>query len=175
MSTSPAILTALRHATRADHQALEEVSLGNKIMDGSLSAPEYRRLIDWQRRSHLVLEPQVAGFQDGNYGYRPRFLAPAAPGQTQVDRAGAVGILYVLEGASLGGSLIYRKLQSNPALAGQGPFTFYRDQADWGLQQWRAFVNFLGRSPFSPADIARATAAAREAFATFRREWTRVP
>ncbi|THH36353.1 biliverdin-producing heme oxygenase [Neolewinella litorea] len=178
MSDSNTLLTALRQSTRADHEALEELTLGEKIMDGSLTAAEYRRIIDWQRRSHLKLEPRVIGFRAGDYAYRPRFVAPAAPPQSETrktDKATAVGILYVLEGASLGGSLIYRKLQGNASLASEAPFDFYREQAEWGLQQWRNFVAYLNGESFTTDATERAADAAREAFATFRREWIAVP
>lgn len=172
------LLTTLRQTTREAHQELENLTFSDKIMDGTLSAPEYRRLLDWQRRSHLLLEPRVAGFAEGDYAYRPRFAAPAAAPRSAAsvaDRSTALGILYVLEGSSLGGSVIHRKLLANPRLADEAPFTFYRSQAEWGLGQWRSFVALLSDLQLSASDQQRAAAGAREAFATFRREWAGLP
>ncbi|WP_116127806.1 biliverdin-producing heme oxygenase [Lewinella sp. IMCC34183] len=172
MKSALPILDALRAATAEDHQRLESATLGDRIMDGSLSLPEYRRILEWQRRSHALLEPSVADFAAGEYAYRRRFPAPAgAPPPEKVDRATVIGIIYVLEGSSLGGSLIYRKLQDNPALASAAPFSFYRDQADWGLQQWRSFLAYLRQATFTEEEIERATASARDAFGRFTTEW----
>ena len=98
------ILTAMRSATRAAHEYLESLTLGHKIMDGSLSPHEYRRILAWQRAAHQTLEPAVRDFSVDTYHYRPRFPSADTPQPTggRPDRATAIGILYVLEGASLG-------------------------------------------------------------------------
>lgn len=172
MKQAPPILTALRTATRADHDRLEAMTLGDRIMDGSLTLDEYERIVDWQRRSHLALEPLVDGFRTDRYAYRRRFPDGAADaGTSPADRATAVGTLYVLEGSSLGGSMIYRKLLENPALAPAAPFAFYRDQADWGISQWRDLMAYLQEQPFNEEETARAVAAAHAAFGRFAAEW----
>ncbi len=169
-STSP-LLRALRDGTRAAHQQLEDVTLGDKIMDGSLSPTEYRHILTWQRAVHEILEPGVVGFALGAYRYRPRFVADTAEDVPAPPPVDAIGRVYVLEGASLGGSMIYRKLQTNLSLTDEAPFTFYRDQADWGLAQWRNFVAAISAHPFTEAEIRTAVKSARDTFATFARQW----
>ncbi len=166
------MLAALRSATSLAHTQLESATLGEKIMDGSLSPEEYTRIIDWQRRAHLALEPALAGFVGGQYQYRPRFslTAPAAPAPA-LDRATAIGRLYVLEGSSLGGTMIYRQLQQLPALQPFAPFDFYRAQSEWGLKQWKSFVGFLKETTFTEEDIRHATTSALATFAEFERLW----
>ncbi|WP_116106130.1 biliverdin-producing heme oxygenase [Lewinella sp. IMCC34191] len=164
------LLERLRGATREQHERLESVTLGNKIMDGSLTLPEYRRLQLWQERTHRVLEPLVAGFQYADYTYRPRFPTAASPDQT-VTLPQALGILYVLEGSSLGGSIIYRKLRENSALTAGEPFSFYRNQADWGLQQWRSLAKVLDSVELSEAEMEEATRSAQDTFDRFTAEW----
>ncbi len=164
------LLNRLRESTRELHDRLESKTYGDKIMAGSLTAAEYRKLIDWQRRTHEVLEPQINGFRHGDYGYLPRFIAPASSPKT-VDLPTALGTLYVLEGASLGGSVIYRKLQENQHLGSEAPFTFYRQQAESGLQQWRSLLQILKSVQLSEEEINRATNSARSAFSRFDSEW----
>ena len=176
MSPEPSpLLPTLRQSTQADHERLESLTFGPKIMDGSLTAAEYRRLLEWQRRAHAVLEPQVTGFRRGDYAYRPRFPAarPAAAEITDLPRA--LGILYVLEGGSLGGSVILRKLRANPGLQGEAPFAFYQQQAEWGVPQWRKFLKMLAAVELSADEMDRAVTGAREAFGTFEAEWRAMP
>ena len=165
------ILSALRTGTQQQHDELEAVTLGDRIMDGSLTPAEYRRLIDWQRRAHQALEPGVQHFTLDEYRYRERFPAVTASSLSTTDLATGVGTVYVLEGASLGGTAIYRKLLDNPALQEKQPFAFYRDQAEWGLAQWRRFVAALDQQAFAEEEIRQAVRAARAAFSTFERHW----
>ena len=176
MTSPPPILADLRQATADDHARLEDMTLGSKIMDGSLTPEEYDRLIKWQASAHRALEPLVAGYAADGYAYRSRFGAPqGGPAGPTVDHDTATGIIYVLEGSSLGGSMIYKKLRENPALSSKAPFAFYRDQADWGLRQWRSFVAYLKGRNFDDAAIARAREGAWQAFARFEAEWKATP
>lgn len=180
MNSAPPLLTALRQATRPAHDRLETLTLGDRITDGSLRPAEYERIIEWQRRVHGELEPLVRGFRGGAYQYRERFPVSVdtseepygtPPMSNQHGTPTTLGILYVLEGASLGGTVIYKKLQSNPALAAYAPFTFYRDQAEWGLQQWRAYLAYLKTLDLSPEQIQQATDSAVATFVLFERLW----
>ena len=177
------LLAELREHTRTDHDRLEEMTLGARIMDGTLTAAEYRRIIDWQRRAHKKLEPLARQLCLGAYAYRSRFELPAATRQLVPHSVGtappvvepplsvAVGTAYVLEGASLGGSVIYRKLLANPRLAEEAPFTFYRQQSEWGLAQWRQFVAALTSWNPSEGERIATVASAQRAFRTFAETW----
>ena len=171
MNAGP-LLQVLRHGTQTAHQQLETVTLGDKIMDGSLTPAEYRRLLAWQRAAHEALEPTVVGFSLEDYRYRPRFVTDTEQAHLTRDLATTTGRVYVLEGASLGGSIIYHTLQANASLTEEAPFTFYRDQADWGLRQWRSFVAALNTRSFTQEEIETAVRSARNTFATFARQWT---
>ncbi|WP_420458034.1 biliverdin-producing heme oxygenase [Neolewinella sp.] len=170
MSVSP-LLQALRSGTQTAHQQLEDVTLGNKIMDGSLTPAEYHRILAWQRAVHEVLEPSVVGFTLGEYRYRPRFIPNTQDAAVADELPTTVGRVYVLEGASLGGSMIYRKLRTNAKLTQEAPFTFYHHQADWGLRQWRSFVGALNARTFTEEEIHQAVKSAQDTFATFARQW----
>lgn len=166
------LLTHLRSTTRPAHERLESISLGGRIMAGTLTPAEYERLIDWQQRTHRLLEPQVREFSAPGYRYSPRTQpAEGSLSAETTDLPTAVGILYVLEGGSLGGSLIHKALGANPALNGYAPFPFYQHQATTGVKQWRAFVAYLRTLDFSPAEIQRAGDSAVATFRQFERAW----
>ena len=162
------LLTALRSGTAAAHRQLEEVSGGDRIMNGTLTLPEYDRLLRWQSDAHARLEP-AAAFALRNYHYRSRRpLLPQsslAPLSAPADLSELVGRLYVLEGASLGGSLIHRKLLDNTSLTPRRPFPFYAWQAEHGIAQWRAFLGAVTQGKGINED--RAVLAAQTAFQTF--------
>ena len=169
------LLPALRQATQADHERLESLTYGPKIMDGTLTAAEYHRLLEWQRRAHAVLELQVGGFKRGTYAYRPRFDLPQGAGPITTDLPRALGTLYVLEGGSLGGAVILRKLRANPALQREAPFPFYQQQAEWGVPQWRAFTKMLSTVELTAKETERAVRGAKDAFGSFEDEWRAMP
>ncbi|CAH0998997.1 hypothetical protein LEM8419_00290 [Neolewinella maritima] len=166
---SSPLLAALRAGTQQAHRTLEEMTLGASIMDATLSLAEYERILSWQRSVHEILEPGLVGFESGMYRYRPRFVSPTE--HPTPHPSGILGVLYVVEGASLGGSLIYRKLRTNPRLSAAAPFAFYRDQAAWGLQQWRAYVGMLSERSFTEEEIQTSVKSAQETFAVFARTW----
>lgn len=165
------LLACLRAGTRNAHERLESISLGDRIMDGSLDPEEYRQLIEWQTRAHRLLEYRIANFTGGDYRYRSRFPLAADRDAGVTALPEAVGILYVLEGASLGGSVIYRKLTANPRLAQFAPFPFYRDQSAWGVKQWKSFVAYLQTLQFSESETERAAKSAVGAFKAFESSW----
>jgi heme oxygenase len=166
----PPVLAAMRTATQGVHRALEAATYGDRILGGSLQPREYRKLMKWQRRTHRSLEPLVMGFHSGDYAYRPRFAASAGPPPAP-SLPERIGLLYVLEGSSLGGSLIHRKLLDNPNLADEGPFSFYQQQAEWGLAQWRAYTKALATITLTEEEVQSAVRSALRAFARFRNEW----
>ena len=165
------LLTHLRKATRAAHARLESISLGNRIMAGTLTPAEYERLIVWQQRAHATLEPQIHDFAVPGYAYRPRLPIDIPVPSEPTDLPTAIGILYVLEGGSLGGSLIYKALLANPGLSDYAPFDFYRHQATTGVKQWRAFVTYLRTLDFSAEQTQRAGDSAVATFRQFERLW----
>lgn len=176
MTDPPVLLRELRAATGAAHRALEARTGADRILDRRLEPAEYRRILDWQARAHAALEPLVIGYSGHDYrprgGLLPAVTAPEPPAEPALRHPlAAPGILYVLEGGSLGGAVIHRHLMANDRLVGERPFTFYAWQAREGVGQWRAFLGHLRQRNFAPADRAAAVAAANAAFALFARQW----
>jgi heme oxygenase len=64
------------------------------------------------------------------------------------NEASALGAMYVLEGASLGGHVIVKKLASNPFLTPLHlNFNYYRVYGDDLIPNWKSFCAVLNRQP----------------------------
>ncbi len=175
------LLAQLRTATRPLHDDLDGAPISTSVTDGTLTAEDYRTLIEWQLKAHLVAEHGLADFDwPGEYRYVARL--PALRGEAAQLRIGepkveslpaprslaeAVGRAYVLEGSSLGGNMILGQLKSNERLADAAPFAFYDFQRREGLRQWRQFTAFAKTLDLIAAEEAESRAAAVETFKVF--------
>ena len=89
--------------------------------------------------------------------------------------AGAMGALYVLEGARLGGKLLARRVEAEFGLTAEHGATYLNgDGADTG-RRWRQFLAALEERLASPDDLARAVAAARATFWLVIRQYEKIP
>lgn len=152
-------------------------------MDGTIAPDAYLRLLDWQARAHALLEPVVLSQRWEGYTYQSRMSALpdiASDGKTSAgkreasfpeDPLFALGVAYVLEGGSLGGSLIHKKLLANQGLKMYRPFSFYERQARLGVMQWRSYLKYLATTTFTTQEIERITEGGQAAFAVFRDCW----
>jgi len=169
---SLSVLERLREATRPAHERLEE----RLDMLSKLHSVEQRRTLAAAfHRLHAGMERELApwlaevdglDFEDRR---RSRLLdadlaalgAPApepAAGPRPADRAEALGLMYVLEGSSLGGKVIRKHAErAGLDMAGLGFLDPYGERTG---QAWRAFLTVLDRE--CPAqDEALGLAAAR--------------
>lgn len=192
------LLGQLRAATRDLHDSLEARAFGQAIRARSLSPTDYAQMLCWQWRSHQWLETAmgVPLCHWQHYTYVSRlpalqndlerlFSEAAAYTLTDAEMPArfarptlptCVGYCYVLEGAGLGGSLIYRALAESPQLSDFEPFAFYEFQRRSGLESWRQFVALAQETgaEWTPAATTMAVTAAREAFLVFADQLERV-
>lgn len=182
------LLDALRSATRPLHDQLEQ-SLDIQRRLNSFS--DYQNLL---RRFYGFYEPlerrlaRVAGYETIPFDPRPRFKAqklhadlmalglsneeitaiPQCDQLPNVDGpAQAMGCWYVLEGATLGGQMIRRHLESRLGLdVNSGGNFFYSYGREVG-PMWNAFCILLNQSAFPPSDELRAVTSAVETFGSF--------
>jgi len=158
------LLTRLKEQTRPYHDAVER-QLG--VFDRPWSVEQYHALLrrflgyydpleiritaaadwpalgfDWPRRRKTpLLERDLISAGD-----RPDGLAALArcTNLPAVDgRSHALGCLYVLEGATLGGQLIVRHLSQLPGLADEVTFSFFSSYGAEVSAMWREFREFL--------------------------------
>lgn len=189
------ILHRLKTSTRDLHDQLEAAAWGNELRQCTLSLHQYQALLSWQYLVHCQLEPLLHSRwmepDATGYAYQSRLPAlrrdlqaldtdvpvcsPAARA-VRPDEAASAGLLYVLEGASLGGSMISRLLPRCAELAGREDiFSFYHYQRDHGLPAWKAFSARIKQMDWSDENQAEAAVAeARATFLHFHRLLSRV-
>ena len=116
-------------------------------------------LISWPERSRVAqLERDLAAL-----GGKPEGMpAPALPKLD--DLSSLLGALYVVEGSSLGGQIIYRQIQQQLGLdAGSGVAFFYGDGDATG-SSWKRFTAILEANITDPNRAADAAEAMFHAF-----------
>lgn len=175
------------------HDRLEARAFGAAIRQRRLSPGQYEHLLTWQYRTHRLLEAtyDLASFRWEAYTYQSRLPALQADLERHFPRrarqllaepqpvavvppttAACLGCCYVLEGAALGGQLIYRALRETPDLTALHPFRFYEFQRKTGRIQWKSFTAVARQFAGSAADRREAAESAASAFLLFERQLT---
>lgn len=90
------------------------------------------------------------------------------------DYADALGVLYVTEGASLGGQIISRQLETQLAITRSTGGRFFSSYGSEVGEKWRRYVATLEAFGDSPAIAVRIEGAALETFACFE-AWLQSP
>lgn len=161
------ILERLKTETRPHHDRIEEVGFSTQIMSGQLTLNEYKMLVINNYRMHKLVEgmleqmPEVKNLEGLEFesrkktallakdledlGLNPADFSTEGISIDLSDFHTAMGTYYVLEGSTLGGSVIARKLATNPNLASEGltDFNFYGCYGDMVGPRWKAFQQVL--------------------------------
>jgi heme oxygenase len=130
----PRILTELKNQTRPQHDSVEGNPFGKAMMSGTMSREQYKEFLQKFYGFHLVLEQAMSGFdwsslgidfderrkislleQDlrvlgmtgGDIALLPK-VEELPPMNTLEE---AVGVMYVMEGSTLGGQIQARQVQ----------------------------------------------------------------
>lgn len=184
MSQFPSLRQALRTATRAEHEALEAQPLMRRLISSELTLAEYGQIVRAQRAYYRLLEPAVWPFEqvlrqrlpDVGYRYHSRLPALAQdcrhlrlPADEVIEPAQrvfipqspeeALGVLYVLEGASQGGRVIRRKLNGSLGLSEDTGARFFYGDIEQG--SWSSLCRWLDELPASGPWVEALTGAQR--------------
>ncbi|KAE9642767.1 biliverdin-producing heme oxygenase [Pseudomonas sp. PB106] len=88
----------------------------------------------------------------------------------EIDSAAAsLGVLYVLEGATLGGQILRREIASRLALDADNGAAFLDVYGAATGRRWRDFIEYLGSRPLDAAERAAVVTAAQTTFSCFER------
>jgi heme oxygenase len=88
----------------------------------------------------------------------------------QIDSAAAsLGVLYVLEGATLGGQILRREIASRLALDADNGAAFLDVYGASTGRRWRDFIEYLSSRPLDAAERAAVVTAAQTTFSCFER------
>ena len=185
---TPVLLERLREGTREEHRAIEHTL---NLLDPGLSTSQYRRWLERFRgyygpietRLHGVRDLQALGLELEGRRKLPRLDAdlvdlgcrdPAALASCRrlpaLDSpADAFGCLYVLEGASLGGRIISRHLESRLGVTPAFGARFFFGYGEHTAAMWRRFGTAAVAYAASRDIEDRMIGSAIETFRTFRR------
>jgi heme oxygenase len=181
----------LRSATREHHARLER---GLDIPDSIGNAGDYTRLLARMYGFYAPLEARLRSFDDAlrehglcvqmrlkthkldldlhALGWSVHAVC-ALPLCAELPRlateADALGCLYVLEGSTLGGQVIARRVRKVLQIDGDAGLAFFQAYGARTGQMWRRFVDGLNAYPATDAQLEQATRSARETFTAMER------
>lgn len=154
------VLSRLRHATGAAHDRLERrLDILNQLSAASSRRSLVERFWGLHCGAERVLAPFLSGVSGLDYGGRSRLPAlasdlaalgsttpgtlPVCPVARPQSVGGALGLLYVLEGSTLGGRVIRREMRARGhPMTG---LTFLDPYGSQAGERWRSFLAVLGR------------------------------
>ncbi len=159
------ITDRLKTETRPYHDNMERVGFSDKIMNGSLNLEEYKLLIRNNYIMNSIIEkavsalPEFVNLKELNFEGRKknhlleRDLDVLGLNKAELDAldysmsfdnlSQALGAFYVMEGSTLGGSVISRHLAKNPNLASVPEYNFYGCYGDMVGPNWKMFQGVL--------------------------------
>ena len=186
LSPLPSVLSQLRADTQTLHVALEKRL---PFFSESLDIERYKNLLAAYYGFYQALESRLlnSGIPAG-FDLPARLKTPALRQDLHAlgisiesvplcdslpslsSPANALGVLYVLEGATLGGNVLRKKMSLRLNLdAGNGCAFLYVYGEATG-QQWQAFLDFLGSVPLDAQARDEAVQAACSTFSCFE-QW----
>ncbi|RBL68975.1 biliverdin-producing heme oxygenase [Pseudomonas sp. MWU13-2625] len=185
----PLVLQDLRAGTAELHIALEKRL---PFFSDSLDANAFERLMQAYYGFYLPLESALldSGSIPVDFDLAPRLKAQTLLNDLQAlgltaetiarlplcqslpvidSSATCLGVLYVLEGATLGGQILRREIASRLRLdAGNGAAFLDIYGAATG-RRWRDFIEYLGSRPLDAGEREAVVAAAQTTFSCFER------
>jgi len=167
----------LKFATKQNHDQLEQLMFVNDIMIGTLTLQHYKQILTTNYLVHKAYEtflfnnlsPETA--QQLNISHRQKLHAliadmeavnielPNALNEEEISLeksdASILGAMYVLEGATLGGSVIFKRLKSNPELNALNlDFNYYQVYGNELIPYWKTFCAVLDQQGEDSYDAA---------------------
>lgn len=158
----------LKVVTKNDHEGLEQLMFVNDIMSGQLSIDQYKQILLINYLTHFYWEEKVfSALADETASrlsltHRKKLAALTVdmhetglvpPGDMQPvttpafkSNAEALGAMYVMEGATLGGNMIVKRLKINPNFVGLS-FHYYQVYGDEIATRWKEFCAVLNDQP----------------------------
>jgi len=157
------IAERLKSETRDSHERTESLMFSSEIMNGSLTLSDYKLLIQTLLDFHFSFEDNVHSLVrqvlPKSFDLGKRKKLPALQHDANILKLGAhhinysdtsswkaVGWLYVMEGASLGGQVIMRKILANHAIAETGAYRFYEGYGNQTGPYWLSFKTTIDQT-----------------------------
>lgn len=159
--------TILKEKTASSHTQLEQALFASAIMDGSFTPANYNIVLRVNYLVHYLLEPiffiilsnkiqeEVGLLKRKKTGALAEDIQASGIDPTtdqsldisvpDLENEGeALGALYVLEGATLGGQVIIRRLKKDPAFS-SSPLAYYNVYAAETGTMWKQFLEAMNQ------------------------------
>jgi len=168
----------IKQATAHLHDQLEQKMFVGQIIDGSLTFEQYQTILTVNYATHLATEDFLFSALSDKLRQKlhieSRIKLPAllrdleeinsavggapntAPGFIDVNSdASVLGAMYVLEGATLGGSVIAKRLKTNEQLLPYNlNYHYYQVYGDQLGLKWKQFLEVLNTIPETEHEAA---------------------
>ena len=185
--------TQLRDATAPLHKQLDQQPLLVALLSKELPLADYQQLLGIYYSLYHQLEAAIKAYlslQSIAFDYQPRYKTPLLfndlkywhitpePLACQIDlpdlnSLGALlGLLYVLEGSTLGGQFIAQHLQLTYGYTRSTGSDFYSGYGEQTTTHWQSFISYLNSFSDQPDLAAQAIDTAILSFACFNQALT---
>lgn len=159
--------TIIKATTAPLHARLEQALFAAAIMDGSFTLADYNKVLRVNYFIHQLLEPIIFDILGERIGREIELIKrkklPALEEDMKAsginlsgdqhlpvnppsfnNKFEALGALYVLEGATLGGQVIIKRLKNNDSFSTL-PLTYYNVYADRTGAMWKQFLEVINQ------------------------------
>jgi heme oxygenase (biliverdin-IX-beta and delta-forming) len=181
------IRTTLRKATHADHVRLNRHPMLCRLTQPDLTLPHYIRIVEAYAHFYRCVEMRIQQAEPvPDFTYASRWktawldadlkqlgnLTPEPPPLAQqhwdigpINGIGELaGVLYAIEGSTLGGQVIGRHLAQHLRLHADSGARFFNTYGDETQARWQAFCLWLETLNEQSDEVAHAQASARKLF-----------
>lgn len=158
-------LQRLRNTTAQSHEALESLPLSKRIIDPAVTKSEYTAYLslmysvirDTETVIFPLLENTVPDLQSRRKAVTleadlaflgaalPHAHSPLKNAAQSGDVAFALGVMYVVEGSSLGGRVIYKNIESSLGYNESGGAAYFAGYGGSTGSKWKSFIEVLTR------------------------------
>jgi heme oxygenase len=186
------ITERLKAETAELHRETEQVSHGDKIMSGRLTPVEYAEIIEKNYIMHALAEKALAAYAplqnieglNVNDRYKTaslekdmNLLGKKLPQIPSIEMPinsveDALGIMYVLEGATLGGAYILKALKRTESMSSITEYNYYSVYGEQIGPFWKSFQQVLLDNIKTKEQEDKTIAAASNAFEVFKTIFT---
>ncbi|MFJ7882024.1 biliverdin-producing heme oxygenase [Pseudomonas sp. NPDC096917] len=184
---APSVLAELRAGTHSLHVALEKRL---PFFSDRLDLPLYRRLLAAYFGFYQAIEHslQCSAWVPPGFDLHARLKTPALEQDLQAlninpqtlalcpslpalhSQASVLGVLYVLEGATLGGNVLRKQVAEHLALDAHNGCAFLYVYGEATGRNWKSFLDFLNAVPLDAQARTQAVEAACSTFSCFE-QW----
>lgn len=180
------ITERLKIETKENHDYTEEIGYSKEIMSRTLNIEQYKELIAKQYVIHKYLEEQISQVQEinalTNINLSERSKLPLLENDLKIlsvndaDKYNvdtdfkisnlnqALGAMYVIEGSTLGGSIIIKTLKRNDNLESIESFNYYGCYGEEVRNKWMEFQSILIDNAKTTDDENEIVEAAKKTF-----------